>query len=50
METTPKDFMSLNSSEVKKIYRDLSRKYHPDKNQEDTTEKFMSIKKAFEVL
>jgi DnaJ-class molecular chaperone len=28
----------------------MSRKYHPDKNQEDTTDKFMKIKMAYEVL
>ena len=33
------------------MYRDLSRKYHPDKNPDvDTTEKFMEIKMAFEIL
>jgi DnaJ-class molecular chaperone len=40
MDTTPQAFMSMNSSSIKKMYRDLSRKYHPDKNTEDTTDKF----------
>ena len=49
-ETTPQAFMALNSSDVKKMYRELSRKYHPDKNEEDTTDKFMKLKLAFEIL
>lgn len=50
MDTTPKDFMNINASEFKKMYRDLSRKYHPDKNVNDTTDKFMKLKQAFETI
>lgn len=28
----------------------MSKKYHPDKNKEDTSEKFQRLKKAYEVL
>jgi curved DNA-binding protein CbpA len=38
-------------STLKRQYRDLSRKYHPDKNPEtDTTAKFMGLKTAYEIL
>lgn len=50
MDTTPVAFMNMTQGEIRKLYRDLSRKYHPDKNAEDTTEKFMKLKEAFEVL
>ena len=50
MDTTPVAFMNLTQGEIRKLYRDLSRKYHPDKNAEDTTAKFMKLKEAFEVL
>ena len=50
MDTTPRDFMSMNSSSVKRMYRDLSRKYHPDKNAEDTTAKFQKLKEAYDIL
>jgi len=39
----PKDFENMNATSVKRKYRDLSRKFHPDKNEEDTTEIFMKI-------
>lgn len=50
-DTSPQDFAQLNQTNIKRLYRDLSRKYHPDKNrEEDTTDKFMSIKQAYEIL
>jgi len=50
-DTSPQDFAQLNQTDIKRLYRDLSRKYHPDKNRdEDTTDKFMSLKSAFEIL
>ena len=40
-----------NESEIKKAFRTLSLKYHPDRNQnEDTTEKFQKIGEAYEIL
>ena len=48
---TPHEYMSLEKNAFKKKYRDLSRKYHPDKNtEEDTTDLFMKLKQAFEIL
>jgi len=50
-DTSPQDFAQLNQTDIKRLYRDLSRKYHPDKNrEEDTTDKFMMIKQAYEIL
>jgi hypothetical protein len=49
-EITPREFMSFNKTTLKQQYRQLSRKYHPDKNQDSTPEKFMNIKSAFELL
>jgi len=38
-------------NEIKKAFRALSLKYHPDRNQnEDTTEKFQKIGEAYEIL
>jgi DnaJ-class molecular chaperone len=38
-------------NEIKKAFRTLSLKYHPDRNQnEDTTEKFQKIGEAYEIL
>lgn len=50
-QISPQDFAQLNHTDIKRLYRDLSRIHHPDKNpEEDTTEKFMKIKQAFEIL
>ena len=40
----------MNTSSIKRMYRDLSRKYHPDKNEDDTTEKFQKLKEAYDIL
>lgn len=45
LETT-----SPTSSQLKKAFRDASKKYHPDKNAEDTTEKFLEVKFAADIL
>lgn len=50
MDMTPQHFQEINQTDFKRRYRDLSRKYHPDKNQEDTTDKFMKLKFAYEIL
>ena len=39
------------ADEIKKAYRKLAKKYHPDLNRDrDTTEKFQEINSAFEFL
>jgi len=41
------------SSDIKKAYHKMARRYHPDKNREsgeDTTERFKQIKEAYETL
>lgn len=49
-ETRPQDFLNFNATTLKKRYRELSRKYHPDKNKDSSPEQFMMIKTAFETL
>jgi DnaJ-class molecular chaperone len=41
------DTTSPTSAELKKAFRNASKKYHPDKNVgEDTTDKFLEVKLA----
>lgn len=41
MELTPHEFLSLEKRQFKKKYLSLSVLYHPDKNENDTTDLFM---------
>jgi curved DNA-binding protein len=41
---------SSTKSELKKRYYTLSREYHPDKNEEDTSELFIQIKDAYDIV
>lgn len=42
---------SASDADIKKAYKKLSRKYHPDKNKEpDAEEKFVEVARAYEVL
>jgi preprotein translocase subunit Sec63 len=51
MEIHPQDFMSMEKNDFKRQYRDLAKKWHPDKNTEtDTTEIYMKIKQAYEII
>ena len=53
MEMKPNDFFDLEKDfkrTFKRKYHDLSRKYHPDKNENDTTDLFMKLKTAYEIL
>jgi len=42
--------MNFNQTTLKRRYRDMSRKYHPDKNPDSTPERFMQIKTAYDIL
>ena len=42
---------TANDDEIKKAYRKLSKKYHPDINKEaDAEDKFKEVTEAFEIL
>ena len=59
-DTLPDDYFKMfnqqrgrpiNTPEVKKLYKKLSLKYHPDRNKEpDAQQKFMKVNQAYEVL
>jgi DnaJ-class molecular chaperone len=36
--------------EIKKAYRDAAKKYHPDKNDKDSSEKMQKINKAYQLI
>ena len=41
---------NISKEDIRKSYKRLILKYHPDKNTEDTTEKFKEIQTAYEIL
>ena len=47
LETTP----DADANQLKKCYRKLAMKYHPDKNKEESAQaKFAEISKAYDIL
>lgn len=48
------DILNVNKNaspnDIKSAYKKLALKYHPDKNSDDTTNKFIQIKTAYEIL
>jgi molecular chaperone DnaJ len=59
MATTPRDFYevlgvskSASQDEIKKAYRDLARKWHPDRNPDDpeAEERFKEVQQAYDAL
>ena len=42
--------INATAEEIKKKFRELAKKTHPDKTKEDTEEEMIKIKKAYEVL
>src|SRR6476646_7695240 len=59
MATPPRDFYevlgvskSASQDEIKKAYRDLARKWHPDRNPDDSKaeERFKEIQQAYDAL
>lgn len=41
---------TVTKNDIKKAYKKLILKYHPDKNIQNTTEKFIKVKNAFDIL
>ena len=41
---------NISKEDIRKSYKRLILKYHPDKNTEDTTEKFKEIQTPYEIL